>query len=609
MSAENWLIVATMGAYLLFMLWVGRRASHAVTDLDSYILAGRDLPWYVLAMTYLATVASTVQLLGQPGFAYQQGFSLYFWEKIVVITVIVLLVIPLGRRLRGIRASTLADVARARFPESRRIHYVLTAAQIIWGIFVAALSVFGGSLLIEAVTGIPLAVALAVIVGVTLAYTILGGLSAVVVTDSAQWGVIIIGTAIFLPLLYVAVGPFSSFFSEYLGPDGYSLTQAASDTAMQPGFTDIYTLPVGLLTAVAFLITSGALPAVDPSYAQRTLAARSEREGRIGIYVFAAMYLLVMLLILALGMYGAGLRPNLANPDQILLVLSQGYLPLFGKALFLTAVAAAAMSTISAYFNVTAGLIVKNFVVEMAPGMPQERQVFWTRVATAGVAVVSLSFAPIAATGLAVAAIAAQIVLIAAMGPLIYLILFWRRLTEGAAFWGTVATAIGTFVFVLLAGGPEAAVLGPGPLGIPVLFWGFAIAAVAFVGTSLLQPYRADALSPTFRDLFTGDAPSMAPSRRQLVGVGAMWLILFVPWAYMKVAGITAAFPPLAGPLAWLTDGTLLAVAVVVLAASAFMLARLVGYMRRGMQEADGATDAADGQRTMARSSGRRSSR
>lgn len=45
MSTENWVVVATMGVYLLFMLWVGRSASHRVSDLDSYILAGRNLPW------------------------------------------------------------------------------------------------------------------------------------------------------------------------------------------------------------------------------------------------------------------------------------------------------------------------------------------------------------------------------------------------------------------------------------------------------------------------------------------------------------------------------------------------------------------------------------
>src|SRR5699024_2778044 len=89
-----------------------------------------------------------------------------------------------------------------------------------------------------------------------------------------------------------------TFFSQYVGPDGFSLTEAASDNSMKPGFTDIYTLPVAPLTGIAFLITSGSLPAVDPSYAQRLLAAKSERDGRIGLYVFAIMYLLIMTLIL-----------------------------------------------------------------------------------------------------------------------------------------------------------------------------------------------------------------------------------------------------------------------------------------------------------------------
>jgi hypothetical protein len=168
---------------------------------------------------------------------------------------------------------------------------------------------------------------------------------------------------------------------------------------------------------------------------------------------------------------------------------------------------------------------------------------------------------------------------------LIYLVLFWRRLTERAAFWGTVATGVGTFALVLAVGGPEAAVLGPGPLGIPVLFWGFAIAALVFGGLSLIQTYRPDELSPRFRDLLEGDAPTMAPSRWELGTVAFMWLVLFVPWVYMKITGTTSAFPALSGPLAWLTDGALVVVTAIVLAASAYMLTKLVRYMQRGMQE------------------------
>lgn len=592
MSGENWIVLGTMIIYLLFMLWIGRRTSHSISDLDSYILAGRNLSWPILALTYLATVASTVQLLGQPGLAYENGFSLYFWEKIMVVTIIIIFVIPLARRLRGLEVSTIPDIALTKFPNSKRIHYILTITQIFWGIFVAALSVFGGSLLVTAVTGIPLSISLLVIVGITLGYTILGGLSAVVVTDAAQWSIIIIGSAIFIPLLYLAVDPFTAFFSQYVGPDGFSLTQAASNTNIEPGFTDIYTLPVAPLTALAFLITSGGLPAVDPSYAQRLLAAKNEREGRKGLYVFAAIYLLIMTLILSVGMYGAGLRPSLENPDQILLVMAQDYLPLFGKALFLTAVAAAAMSTVSSYFNVTAGMIVKNLILEFKPNLSKERQIFWARISTVLAALATLSFAPIASSGLAVAAVAAQIILISAVGPLIYLILFWRRFTEKAAFWGTLITSIATFGLVIVVGGPNAAVLGPGFLGVPVQFWGFLIAAVSFGGLSLLEPYSPQKLSPKFRLLFEDRSQKVGPSKKGLAGVCIMWVLLFVPWGYMKITGEKFVFPFLGGPFAWMTDALLLVVALLVFAVSVYLLSRLVKLLRsnlnhRNIEETD----------------------
>lgn len=585
MSGENWIVLAVMACYLLFMLWVGRRASHHVADLNSYVLAGRNLPWYVLAMTFLATVASPVQLLGQPGFAYQFGFSLYFWEKIVVISVVVLLIVPLGRRLRGIDAATIADVARARFPGSRRIHYVLTIAQVIWGIFVAALSVFGGSLLITAVTGIPLTVALTVIVGLTVAYTILGGLRAVVVTDAAQWAIIIVGVAVFLPLLYVTVDPFTTLFSAHLGADGFS--PAAGGPSLTAGFTDLYSLPSGIgsvLTAAAFLVTSGAMGVADPTFAQRMLAARSDREGRIGAYTFSVMYLLIAVLILTLGMYGRVLLPGLDQPDQVLVLIAQKYLPLFGKALFLTAVAAAAMSTISSYLNVTAGIFVKNIVLDRRPDMPAHRQVLWTRVGTAAVAATALLFAPVASGGLAVAAVAAQIILVGAVGPLIFLILFWRRLTERGAFWGFCLTTVVTFTLILAVGGPDAAVLGPGWFGIPVQFWAFAVAAIGFVGLSLVGRRAVALAPPRFREYFEGRGTPVRPSRLAVGGVCLMWAVLLAPLAYRELlADRTFALPPLGGSLAWMTDATLIGIALAVIAATVVMVRLLITYVRTNL--------------------------
>lgn len=596
MSTDNLVVLLVMGAYLAFMLWIGRRTASKVGDLSSYVLAGRDVPWYMLAMTFLATVASPVQLLGQPGFAYTNGFSLYFWEKIVVITVIVLLVVPIGRRLRGIRVSSIADVARARYPGSNRLHYTLTVFQMLWGVFVAALSVFGGSLLISVVTGLPEPVALTIIVGVTLIYTILGGLRAVMLTDTAQWAIIIVGVALFLPLLFVLFGPFSSFFAAELGGSGFAPTGGAD--ALRAGFTDIYSLPeesAYLLTAVAFLITSGAMSAADPTFAQRMLAARTDRDGRLGAYAFALLYLFIAIIILALGMYGRVLMPNLGQSDQVLLLLAQNYLPVFGKALFLTAVAAAAMSTISSYLNVTAGIFVKNIVVDRHPAMSQQRQVLWTRVGTVFGALAALLFAPIASGGLAVMALGAQIILMAAVAPLIMAILFWKRLTERGAFWGFIVTTIVTLALIVVVGGPDAAVLGPGLVGVPVLFWGLGVAVVVFGAVSLIDPRAPSTREPQeFDDYFAGRVERVRPSRRAVIGIAVMWAVLLSPLAWRLLSDAPAmSIPPLAGPTAWLTDVGILIVAAIIVLASIYLVARVIAYARASLSPAAGRPDSA----------------
>lgn len=67
------------------------------------------------------------------------------------------------------------------------------------GVFVTALSLFGASLLIEVVTGLSWQVTIVIIAAVTIGYTVLGDLRAVVITDSVQWMIIIFAMAILYP--------------------------------------------------------------------------------------------------------------------------------------------------------------------------------------------------------------------------------------------------------------------------------------------------------------------------------------------------------------------------------------------------------------------------
>ncbi len=156
----------------------------------------------MLGLTFLATIANMNQVLGQPGFAYQNGISYLFWTNAAALTIGAILLPRIGARLRGMNLSTIVDLAQKRFPGSKRVHYLVLVWQAAWAVFLTALSLFGAALLIEVVTGLSWQANILIIALVTIAYTVLGGLRAVVITDSVQWLVIIFAIAIFIPLIF-----------------------------------------------------------------------------------------------------------------------------------------------------------------------------------------------------------------------------------------------------------------------------------------------------------------------------------------------------------------------------------------------------------------------
>lgn len=582
MGTENWIILLILVSYLIFMLWIGYRISRRIRGIDDYTLAGRNLPWFVLALTFLATIANTNQVMGQPGFAYENGLSYLFWTNLAALTIGAILLPRVGARLRGLNLSTIVDLAQVRFPGSRRVQYLVLGWQVAWGVFVTALSLFGAALLIEAVTGLAWQANILIIAVATIAYTMLGGLRAVVITDSVQWMIIIFATALFIPLIFLREGPFSSFFSNYLGPSGLSETQAAEGTNLFAGFTDIFTLPSQFAyvpSLIAFVLAVSLWVPIDLGFVQRMLAARNAEQGRKGAYTYLGLQVFVLLLLVTLGMYGGALLQGIDNPDQVIIQLARDTLPVFGAALFVAAVAAAAMSTMSTYLNAGSGVVVKNLIMDIKPDLSEERRLLLTRVFTVVFCLAALSFAPfISASGLVVAAVAVQMILVAALSPLILLAVFWRRLTEQGAFWGCMVASVVTFVLMMVEGGPDVAISSPGPLGVPVLFWGAAAGAVFFVGASLLEPYRPENMSPEFREVFEGRTSSTP--KADLVVMGVLWGVLALIGVYKATVGSGSSFPPLSGLGGLLTNAFYIFVAVFVFGASVYMVVRLLGYIR-----------------------------
>lgn len=273
------LILVILVIYLLFMLFLGFYFKSRVNTFSDFILGARGLPWFVIAMTMLATLANAQQTLGIAGTSYNTGLSAMIWFFLLVNVFIYPILIRLGSRYRYLNFSTIVDLGEARFPNSARMTILLSVWQVAWGIVSTAICIFGGALVIETIFDVPMEVATVIVAVITVAYCVMGGLNGVVFTDLIQWLIIIAGTAFLVPAVFIKYGSFTGFFSNLLGTTGM---EPVAGTTLWAGFTDLFTLAPGVtvLGLIAMGIAGSLWIPIDLGFMQRMLAAKTLKDGR-----------------------------------------------------------------------------------------------------------------------------------------------------------------------------------------------------------------------------------------------------------------------------------------------------------------------------------------
>ncbi len=582
MTNENIVILLVGGIYLALMLYIGFKVSKKINTLDDFILGGRNLPWYVLTLTFAATVANTATVMGQPGFAYSSGFAYVFWGALSSTTIGTILLSRFGSRLRSMNLSTVGDLAAARFNNSRRLEILLSFIQVAWSIFLVGMSLFGMSLILEVITGISWIWTIGPIAIVTILYTMTGGLKAVVLTDAIQMGIILIGVSCLFFMLNIKYGFFTDFITQYVGKDGFSMQPGTEETTLFAGFTDLFTLPpeVTVLSLVAFILATSFWIPVDLGFIQRALAAKDFKESRKGVYSFFMLDWLNAWILVIIGAYGVILLPGLINTDEVVIRLVRGTLPLIGAALVVTAVAAAAMSTISTYLNAGSGVIVKNILLKFKPNIDERTQLKLTRIFTVVIGIIAIAFAPfISSNGIVIAAVGIQIILISALTPLVFLALYWRKMTEKAAFYGCTISVIVTLFMIQQAGGVYAAFGGEGYLGIPVILWGILLSITLYISISILD--SNDGEKQMNEECLSMYNQGKANHQNiDLVVLGSIWGLLIAFGLYRKFSGNSLAFPFLDGFGGTLTNIVLLLIALFTSIFGIYLMYKVSQYIK-----------------------------
>jgi solute:Na+ symporter, SSS family len=287
MHPLNWIIVI---AYLAYVVIDGVRRARGTHELEGYFLAGRNLPWWAVGLSVMATQLSAVTMIGTTGQGATDGlrFVQFYFGLPLAMIVLGLTLVPL---LRGARVFTAYEFLERRFnPATRSLtsFLFLCSRGLSCGAIIAAPAV-----VFSAVFGWNLPASVALIGIPTVLYTMIGGVQAVTWADVKQMVLIVFAlfAIVVVLLIKLPVAP-----GEALGIAGATGRLQTFDFSFS--LTNTYTFWSGVIGGL-FLALS--YFGTDQSQVQRYLTARSVPEARTSLLMSAYWKIPLQALVLMIG--------------------------------------------------------------------------------------------------------------------------------------------------------------------------------------------------------------------------------------------------------------------------------------------------------------------
>lgn len=373
----DWAVVL---AYFAGTIWLGSRLGRGQRDLEDYFLAGRRTPWLAASLSIVGTETSTLTFVGVPAIAYSGdlGFLQVAAGYVAGRFLVAWWLVP--AYFEG-RIHTAYELLAHRFGE--RVRRSSSGVFLVSRVLADGVRLFATALVLQALLPMSLPAAILLVTGVTLYYTMRGGLRAVIWNDAVQLVVYVGGAALAAWILLGAL------------PGGWSGTLPGLEAAGKLRVFDFgwswvrpYTFWAGLVGgAVLTMATHG----TDQMFVQRLLACRSADDARkavvtSGLLVFGQMALFLLIGSLLFAFY-AQFPPStpFESADQVFARFIATEMPPGLGGLVIAAVFAAAMSTLSSSMSSLASASTFDFGRRLARS--DESALRASRILTAGWAI------------------------------------------------------------------------------------------------------------------------------------------------------------------------------------------------------------------------------
>jgi solute:Na+ symporter, SSS family len=361
--------------YLAGITLFGLRFRKKQRSLRDYFLAGRDIPWWAIALSIVAAETSTLTIISIPGLAYDTNFTFLQVVMGYVVGRFVISFVLLPHYFRG-DLYTAYELIERRF--GRGLRSLTAGLFLLTRAAAEGVRVYAVSIVVSIALGTGEVASIAIITILTLIYTFEGGLAAVIWTDVVQTVIYVGGTLVGLATIL------------HLVPGGWAAIHAAAAGAGKLQVFDFrgsiwipYTFWAGVIGGTFFTVASHG---TDQLIVQRLLAARGQRQSAAALVSSGVAVLFQFALFLLVGTmlwaYYRAPSSIFGKSDRIYPTFIVSRMPHGISGLLIAAILAAAMSNLSAALNSLSSSAIMDFYVRLRPEANEKRRMRLARVAT-----------------------------------------------------------------------------------------------------------------------------------------------------------------------------------------------------------------------------------
>lgn len=355
---QNLFIIALSiyGGSLLIIGYAANRYNKTLTD---YLIAGRRLSLLLAVPTVVATWFGAGSCMGVSGTVYKQGFYGVIPDPFGCALALLLAGLFFAVPFYRLKIITISDLLAKSYGAS--FERIATLFMIPFYIGTLASQMLAMGYLFHIVSGVDVQWGILLGSFIVLSYTVYGGMWAVTLTDFVQFGLVILGLCLILPICFKQTESASALMHQFLNEFSTLWPQGAIEWHWSSYLGRI------LLTGL------GAIMGQD--IIQRLVASKSEQVARTSAILGGILYLLLGFIPLLIGIAGREIYPNLEQPEQLIPLLAKQYLSPVLFTCFAIGLLAAIMSTADSYLLAGTSLLVNNVFLKKWPVEDERKKI------------------------------------------------------------------------------------------------------------------------------------------------------------------------------------------------------------------------------------------